>query len=104
MNIVTDLQYLLESNLSHTAFSLLSESRLHDTSLFQYFNPSYGTSSSSKAKANGTPGIGKSPRDGLFGRAEGKIPRGELIRKLWKALRWEEIERHVTASGVSYLA
>ena len=90
-------QYLLESNFPHAAFTLLNESNLTQTSLFQYFNPLY----TSNKKSNGTPGIGKSPRDGLFGKPEGRIPRGELVRKLWKGLRWEEVERHVHSGGVS---
>jgi hypothetical protein len=149
-----DHKYLLESNLPHTAFTLLSESSLPSTSLFQHFNPSYPTpssASSSRAKptsnssttnaaglatpgAAGANGVGANgilgnaaasnasvngqnaqngaggnaagaPRTGpgshAFGSAEGRIQRGELIRKLWKGLRWEEVERHVSASGVS---
>ena len=131
------MQYLLESNLSHTAFTLLSESSLPSTSLFQHFNPSYPTpstsslssaarikptSNSSTSASNGTnanpsaggdkdkdgapvPGSGRSAtgqRAGhKYGSAEGRVPRGELIRKLWKGLRWEEVERHVSTSGVS---
>ncbi|WVQ96758.1 hypothetical protein IAU59_003865 [Kwoniella sp. CBS 9459] len=111
--------YLLESNFTHTAFTLLSESNLPQTSLFQHFNPSYPTPSSAnggktpRAQLNGAGssagGIGPSqgaqagakgsPVQPHFGRADGKIERGELVRKLWKALRWEEIERHVSPSG-----
>lgn len=40
----------------------------------------------------------------MFGRPDGKIERGELVRKLWKGLRWEEVERHVAANGVSYMS
>ncbi|WVF69258.1 hypothetical protein IAT40_004034 [Kwoniella sp. CBS 6097] len=111
--------YLLESNFTHTAFSLLSESNLPQTSLFQHFNPSYPTPSSanggkgSRSNLNGIGpaavggGLNQGPQTGTkgspvqphFGRADGKIERGELVRKLWKALRWEEIERHVSPSG-----
>ncbi|OCF31255.1 hypothetical protein I316_07041 [Kwoniella heveanensis BCC8398] len=111
--------YLLESNFTHTAFSLLAESNLPQTSLFQHFNPSYPTPSSanggksSRSNLNGTTpfasgmGPNQGPQTGTkgspiqphFGRADGKIERGELVRKLWKALRWEEIERHVAPSG-----
>ncbi|WOO77786.1 F-box-like/WD repeat-containing protein TBL1XR1-B [Vanrija pseudolonga] len=88
--------YLLESNFTHTAFTLLSESALPSTSLFQTFNPSYPTSSARKDSSTRTNGTTKpaTPTSDAFGSSAGKIPRGELIRKLWKALRWEEIERH----------
>ncbi|KAK8858393.1 hypothetical protein IAR55_002620 [Kwoniella newhampshirensis] len=107
INILVYL-YLLESNFKHTAFTLLSESNLPQTSLFQHFNPSYPAPSANnprKERPNGvTPGpaTGKSPVTPTFGRSEGKIERGELVRKLWKALRWEEVERHVSASGEPY--
>ncbi|WWC88859.1 uncharacterized protein L201_003774 [Kwoniella dendrophila CBS 6074] len=101
--------YLLESNFTHTAFTLLSESNLPSTSLFQHFNPSYPTPShlnqGKSSRPNGaTPiqGTSKSPVQPNFGRSEGKIERGELIRKLWKAVRWEEVERHVAANGEPY--
>ncbi|WWC62305.1 uncharacterized protein I303_104901 [Kwoniella dejecticola CBS 10117] len=101
--------YLLESNFTHTAFSLLSESNLPSTSLFQHFNPSYPTPShlnnGRSSRPNGaipTQGTSKSPVQPNFGRAEGRIERGELIRKLWKAVRWEEVERHVAANGEPY--
>lgn len=99
-------QYLLESNLTHTAFTLLSESALAQTSLFQHFNPTYPTSkpNSSKSAANGPSGLGKnSPATSTFGEPNGRIKRGELVNKLWKALRWEDIERHVSDNGVSQL-
>ncbi|WWC70532.1 uncharacterized protein I206_104483 [Kwoniella pini CBS 10737] len=101
--------YLLESNFTHTAFSLLNESNLPSTSLFQHFNPSYPTPShlnnGKSSRPNGaTPmqGTSKSPVQPNFGRSEGRIERGELIRKLWKAVRWEEVERHVAANGEPY--
>jgi dihydroorotase-like cyclic amidohydrolase len=37
-----------------------------------------------------------------FGSFNGKVARGELIRKLWKALRWEEIEQHASKHAVSW--
>ncbi|KAL1408418.1 hypothetical protein Q8F55_005230 [Vanrija albida] len=88
--------YLLESNFTHSAFTLLSESALPSTSLFQTFNPSYPTTSARKDSSTRTNGTTKpaTPTSDAFGSSSGKIPRGELIRKLWKALRWEEIERH----------
>ncbi|WVQ72929.1 hypothetical protein IAR50_002491 [Cryptococcus sp. DSM 104548] len=102
--------YLLESNFTHTAFTLLSESNLPSTTLFQHFNPSYPTPSSSSSaatsKANRVNGRAKdkdrpdgSPSAPTFGRAGGRIERGELVRKLWKAVRWEEVERHVGPGG-----
>ncbi|WWC95894.1 hypothetical protein V866_002761 [Kwoniella sp. B9012] len=101
--------YLLESNFTHTAFTLLSESNLPSTSLFQHFNPSYPTPSNlnngKSSRPNGaTPmqGTSKSPVQPNFGRSEGRIERGELIRKLWKAVRWEEVERHVASNGEPY--
>ncbi|WVW84453.1 hypothetical protein I302_106487 [Kwoniella bestiolae CBS 10118] len=101
--------YLLESNFTHTAFTLLSESNLPSTSLFQHFNPSYPTPShlnnGKSSRPNGaTPmqGTSKSPVQPNFGRSEGRIERGELIRKLWKAVRWEEVERHVASNGEPY--
>jgi hypothetical protein len=84
---------------------LLSESALAETSLFQHFNPTYPTSkpNSSKSTANGpSTGVGKnSPATSTFGEPNGRIKRGELVSKLWKALRWEDIERHVGDNGVS---
>ncbi|TXT13447.1 hypothetical protein VHUM_00814 [Vanrija humicola] len=95
--------YLLESNFTHTAFTLLSESALPSTSLFQTFNPSYPTASARKDWATRTNGTTKpaTPTSDAFGSSAGKIPRGELIRKLWKALRWEEIERHTAGDADS---
>ncbi|ODO01373.1 hypothetical protein I350_06192 [Cryptococcus amylolentus CBS 6273] len=105
--------YLLESNFTHTAFTLLSESNLPSTTLFQHFNPSYPTPSSSssaatskanranaraKDLANRHPGSSPSAAP-TFGRTGGRIERGELVRKLWKAVRWEEVERHVGPGG-----
>lgn len=102
-------KYLLESNFNHTAFTLLSESSLPSSPIFQSFNPSFPTPSTAEARsagpslrANGLPKNG-SNQSTTFGSSEGKIARGELIRKLWKALRWEEIERHATSDGVSVL-
>ncbi|WRT67599.1 uncharacterized protein IL334_004571 [Kwoniella shivajii] len=101
--------YLLESNFTHTAFTLLSETNLPSTSLFQHFNPSYptpfGLNNGKSSRPNGsTPmqGTSKSPVQPNFGKAEGKIERGELVRKLWKAVRWEEVERHVASNGEPY--
>ncbi|TYJ52328.1 hypothetical protein B9479_007057 [Cryptococcus floricola] len=112
--------YLLESNFTHTAFTLLSESNLPSTTLFQHFNPSYPTpSSSSSAATSKTTRLAarakdkdpshpahpahhrpdSSPSAPAFGRAGGRIERGELVRKLWKAVRWEEVERHVGSGG-----
>ncbi|WVR06163.1 hypothetical protein IAU60_003193 [Kwoniella sp. DSM 27419] len=112
INILVYL-YLLESNFTHTAFTLLSESNLPQTSLFQHFNPSYptpGSSSKARATPNGlTPGLAQaqaagqgsksSPVQPNFGRVDGRIERGALVKKLWKAVRWEEVERHVSPSG-----
>lgn len=39
-----------------------------------------------------------------FGAPHGKIARGELIRKLWKALRWEEIEQHTVLDPVRMMS
>jgi transducin (beta)-like 1 len=86
--------YLVESGLAHTAFSLLSETDLPQTSLFQHYNPSYPTpSSSNKGKASQNPNG--------YGRPQSGIERGQLVRRLWQGLRWEEVERHVAANGVS---
>lgn len=94
--------YLQESNFPHTAFALLAESNLPATPLFQHFNPAYpspGTSPAAAAKA----ARARQRRDDppAFGSAAGRIPRGELVRKLWKAVRWEQVERHVGENGVS---
>nr|ODN86877.1 hypothetical protein L203_03650 [Cryptococcus depauperatus CBS 7841] len=94
--------YLLESNFVHTAFTLLAESNLPSTTLFQHFNPSYPTSSTSIKPPrlnNRQKDKDTSPTAPNFGRANGKIERGELIRKLWKAVRWEQVERHVGPNG-----
>lgn len=102
-------QYLLESNFNHTAFTLLSESSLPSSSIFQSFNPSFPTPSTSEVRSAGSSlrANGSSKNGGnqttTFGSSEGKVARGELIRKLWKALRWEEIERHASSDGVSPL-
>lgn len=87
--------------MTHSAFTLLSESALAETSLFQHFNPTYPTSkpNSSKSAANGP--SKHSPATSTFGEPNGRIKRGELVSKLWKALRWEDIERHVGDNGVS---
>ncbi|WVQ80620.1 hypothetical protein IAT38_002725 [Cryptococcus sp. DSM 104549] len=101
--------YLLESGFSHTAFSLLSESNMRETDLFKHFHPSFPVDSASGAgsdaksrRANGGAG-GRGGKDKdkepLFGRENGRIGRGELVRKLWKGVRWEEVERHISASG-----
>jgi transducin (beta)-like 1 len=105
MQHIADDQYLLESNFAHTAFTLLAESALPSTSLFQHFHPSFPTpSSAAPPKSNGNGGPGKSgatPTSPTFGSIGSRIPRGELIRKLWKGVRWEEVERHLNKNGVS---
>ncbi|KLT40000.1 WD40 repeat-like protein [Cutaneotrichosporon oleaginosum] len=99
--------YLLESNFKHTAFTLLSESALPSTSLFQQFNPGYPTPPSQRAASSlsgnnsRTNGVTRASGSELFGAPHGKVPRGELVRKLWKALRWEEIERHTATETES---
>ncbi|ORY27896.1 WD40-repeat-containing domain protein [Naematelia encephala] len=99
--------YMLESNFQHSAFSFLHESNLPSTSLFQHFNPAYPLNplKDRSVKPNGvTPGEkGKnSPAVPMFGQSEGKVPRGELINRLWKGLRWEEVERHIAPNGEPY--
>ncbi|KAK4685049.1 transducin (beta)-like 1, partial [Tremellales sp. Uapishka_1] len=95
--------YLLESNFAHTAFSMLAESNLAQTSLFKHFHPAfpspYQPTRNPSTRTNGTPGRVDSPVVEKFGRPEERIPRGELIRKLWKGLRWEEVERHLNSNG-----
>lgn len=97
-------QYLLESNFKHTAFTLLSESSLPSTALFQQLNPAYPAPPSSQRVSSSLPtggrtnGVSRASVSEPFGASHGKIARGELIRKLWKALRWEEIERHTSAN------
>ncbi|XAO24807.1 hypothetical protein I312_103613 [Cryptococcus bacillisporus CA1280] len=106
INILVYL-YLLESNFTHTAFTLLAESNLPATPLFQHFNPAYPTPSASTAAATAKAARASArqrDRDAehaapAFGSAAGRIERGELIRKLWKAVRWEEVERHVAENG-----
>lgn len=109
INILVYL-YLLESNFTHTAFTLLAESNLPATPLFQHFNPAYPTPSASTAAATAKAARASArqrDRDAehaapAFGSAAGRIERGELIRKLWKAVRWEEVERHVAENGVCF--
>ena len=80
--------YLLESNFTHTAFSLLSESNLPSTSLFQHFNPTYPTK--------------KPNSNGKYGSPAGRIERGALVDKLWKAVRWEEVQRHLAPGADAF--
>ena len=99
---LTPIKYLLESNFPHTAFTLLSESSLPSTSLFQHFHPSYPANPSLRNnRANGNTPKVASLNHSAFGRPGAKLERGELVRKLWKGLRWEEVERHVAPNGVS---
>jgi hypothetical protein len=105
LHALTSRQYLLESNFKHTAFTLLSESALPSTPLFQQFNPGYPLPPSQRPASNltgssRTNGVSRASASEPFGAPQGKIARGELIRKLWKALRWEEIERHTTTDTV----
>lgn len=105
INILVYL-YLLESNFTHTAFTLLAESNLPATPLFQHFNPAYPTPSASTTTTKAARASARQrDRDAehtvpAFGSAAGRIEPGELIRKLWKAVRWEEVERHVADNGV----
>lgn len=107
INILVYL-YLLESDFTHTAFTLLAESNLAATPLFQHFNPAYpapGAATAAAAAKAARAAARQRDRDGgqaapAFGSAAGRIERGELIRKLWKAVRWEEVERHVAGNGV----
>ncbi|BEI90715.1 uncharacterized protein CcaverHIS019_0307850 [Cutaneotrichosporon cavernicola] len=100
--------YLLESNFKHTAFTLLSESALPSTALFQQFNPGYPVPPSQRSASNTfgssrTNGATRGSASETFGAPQDKIARGELIRKLWKALRWEEIERHTTTEPDAFM-
>ncbi|KAL7424325.1 hypothetical protein Q5752_000007 [Cryptotrichosporon argae] len=97
--------YLLESNFQHSAYLFLNESALPSTSLFQHYNPTYpsAASASTSAAPARPPGAGAraNGKDRVpdFGKGDGRIPRGELVRKLWRAVRWEEVERHVGPNG-----
>jgi transducin (beta)-like 1 len=92
-----DKQYLTESNFSHTAFTLLNESKLADTDLYKHYNPREPTHKTG-SKANGNR---NSPVESTFGNINGRLPPAGLIKKLWKAVRWEEVERHIGQDGVS---
>lgn len=100
-------QYLLESNFTHSAFTLMAESQLKDTSLFKHFNPTWPTAkpTSGKGAANANGPSKNSPATSSFGEPNGRrIERGELVRHLWNAVRWEEIERHCSDNGVGTAA
>jgi transducin (beta)-like 1 len=92
--IQADEQYLLESNFKHSAFSLLKESGLEETELYKHFTPKQPSK-----------GKGRSGKDSsavsTFGDQHGRLAPGELIRKLWTAVKWEEVERHIGPDGVS---
>jgi hypothetical protein len=84
----------MESNFKHSAFSLLKESALEETELYKHFAP--------KQPSKGKGRSGKdSPAVSTFGDQHGRLAPGELIRKLWTAVKWEEVERHIGPDGVS---
>ena len=83
----------MEANFRHSAFSLLKESGLEETELYKHFTP--------KQPSKGSRRSGKdSPAVSTFGDQHGRLAPGELIRKLWTAVKWEEVERHVGPDGV----
>jgi transducin (beta)-like 1 len=53
-------------------------------------------------------GRGKSGKDSpavsTFGDLHGRLQPGELVRRLWTALKWDEVERHIAPDGVSSLS
>jgi len=86
----------MEANFRHSAFSLLKESGLEETELYKHFTP--------KQPSKGSRRSGKdSPAVSTFGDQHGRLAPGELIRKLWTAVKWEEVERHVGPDGVCSL-
>jgi len=83
----------MEANFRHSAFSLLKESGLEETELYKHFTP--------KQPSKGSRRSGKdSPAVSTFGDQHGRLAPGELVRKLWTAVKWEEVERHVGPDGV----
>lgn len=91
---IADEKYLLESGFKHSAFSVLKETRLEETELYKHFSPK---PPASKGKRSGK----DSPAVSTFGDLHGRLQPGELVRKLWTALKWEEVERHIAPDGVS---
>jgi len=77
----------------------LNESKLADTDLYKHYNPREPTHKSG-SKMNGHK---NSPTTPDFGNLHGRLPPAGLVKKLWKAVKWEEVERHVGADGVSTL-
>ena len=62
--------------------------------MYKFFTP--------KPPSKGNRRSGKdSPAVSTFGDLHGRLPQGELVRRLWTAVRWEEAERHIGPDGVS---
>lgn len=62
--------------------------------MYKHFTPK---APASKGKRSGK----DSPAVSTFGDLHGRLQPGELVRKLWTALKWEEVERHISPDGVS---